>query len=59
MGDLDSADAIYYAFSDTFLDTNSIEGKTVSADFLLDTTPFGMVNTGVNKDVRIRFSIQP
>ncbi len=33
-----------------------VTANSVTADFLLDTTPFGMKHTGVNKDVRISFT---
>jgi polyisoprenoid-binding protein YceI len=36
-----------------------VEGNTVSADFRLDTTPFGMKYAGVNKEVRIQFELMP
>lgn len=38
-------------------EVNQTEGK-ISSNFLLDSTPFGMKYTGVNKDVRIAFELE-
>ena len=35
----------------------TVTASGVETDFLLDTTPFGMTNLGVNSDVRIVFSL--
>lgn len=34
-----------------------VDGHALSADFVLDSTPFGMENTAVNKEVRIFFTM--